>query len=138
MRVSVLQGNLHKALNIVNRAIAARPTLPVLSNVMISTEDARLKLSATNLDLGINVWVGAKIEEEGSTTVPAKLFYDLVGNLSPERIDLDLDTRTQTLNLQCGGTKANIKGIDATEFPLIPEADANTGICCSCANILNG
>lgn len=128
MRVSVLQGNLHKALNIVNRAIAARPTLPVLNNVMLSTEDARLKLSATNLDLGINVWVGAKIEEEGSTTVPARLFYDLVSNLSPERVDLDLDNRTQTLHLQCGGTRANIKGIDASEFPLIPEADTNTGI----------
>lgn len=128
MRVTVTQANLQRALNTVNRAIAARPALPVLSNVMLSTEDARLKLSATNLDLGINVWIGAKIEHEGSITLPAKLFYDLVNNLSPERVDLELNERTLTVQLQCGGTRANIKGIDASEFPLIPEADANTGI----------
>ncbi len=128
MRVSVLQANLHKGLSIVNRAVASRPTLPVLANVLLSTEDARLKLSATNLELGINVWIGAKVEEEGSITIPARLFLDLVSNLSPERIDMEVNTRTQTLNLRCGGTTTNIKGIDANEFPLVPEADANTGI----------
>ena len=48
--------------------------------------------------------------------------------MSPERVDLELDPRTQTLNLRCGGTTTNIKGIDASEFPLVPEADANAGI----------
>ncbi len=128
MRVSVLQENLHKALSTVYRAVSSRPTLPILGNVMLATEDARLKLSATNLELGINAWIGAKVEEEGSITVPARLLLDLVSNLSPERIDMELNTRTLTLNLQCGGTTTNIKGIDATDFPLVPEADANVGI----------
>lgn len=128
MRVSVLQENLQRALSIVNRAIPNRPTLPILSNVMLTTEDARLKLSATNLELGIHVWIGAKVEHEGAITIPAKLFYDLVSNLSPERVDMELDANTRTLNLRCGGTVTNIKGIDAGEFPLVPEADANTGI----------
>lgn len=128
MRVSVLQENLQKALSIVSRAVPSRPTLPVLSNILLTTEDARLKLSATNLELGINVWIGAKIEQEGSITVPARLLYDLVSNLSPERIDMELNTRTLTLTLRCGGTTTNIKGIDASEFPLVPEADANLGI----------
>ncbi|NDJ85189.1 MAG: DNA polymerase III subunit beta [Chloroflexi bacterium] len=128
MRVSVLQENLHKGLSIVNRAVAARPTLPVLANVMLSTEDGRLKLSATNLELGINTWVGAKVEQEGSITIPARLFNDLVSNLSPERVDMEVDERSQTLNLRCGGTVTNIKGIDANEFPLVPEADANMGV----------
>ncbi len=128
MRVSVLQENLHKGLSIVNRAVASRPNLPVLANVLLTTEDSRLKLSATNLELGINVWIGAKIETDGAVTIPSRLFYDLTGNLSPERVDLELDPRTQTLNLRCGGTTTNIKGIDASEFPLVPEADANAGI----------
>lgn len=128
MRVSVLQENLQRALNIVNRAVPSRPTLPVLSNVMISTEDARIKLSATNLDLGIHAWIGGSVDEDGATTVPAKLFYDLVSTLSQERIDLNLDTRTQTIHLYCGGNTNQIKGIDAAEFPIIPEADASTGI----------
>jgi DNA polymerase-3 subunit beta len=122
MRVSVLQENLQKALSIVNRAVGSRPTLPVLANVLLSTEDSRLKLSATNLELGISVWIGAKVEDDGAITVPARLFYDLASNLSPERVDMELDKRTQTLHLRCGGTTTNIKGIDASEFPLVPEA----------------
>ena len=128
MRVSVVQENLVRGLSIVNRAIASRPTLPVLSNVLLSTEDGRLKLSATDLDLSISVWVGAMVEDDGSVTVPARTFYDLTSNLSPERIDMELDNRTQTINLQCGGTKTNMKGIPADEFPVVPEADPNASI----------
>ncbi len=125
MRVSVLQENLQKGLSIVNRAISSRPTLPILANVLLSTEDSRLKLSATNLELGISVWIGAKVEQDGAVTVPARTLYELVSNLSPERVDMELEVRTQTINLRCGGTTTNIKGIDASEFPLIPEASAD-------------
>lgn len=128
MRVSVLQENLQKGLSVVIRAIQSRPTLPILSNVLISTEDARLKLAATNLELAISLWVGAKVDEDGATTVPARLFYDLVSNLSPERVDMELNLRNQTLNLRCGGTTTNIKGLDASEYPLIPPIDDNSGI----------
>lgn len=122
MRVSVLQENLQKGLSIVGRAISSRPTLPILANVLLSTEDARLKLSATNLELGISVWIGAKVEQDGAVTLPARTLYELVSNLSPERVDMELEVRTQTIHLRCGGTTTNIKGIDASEFPLIPEA----------------
>ncbi len=128
MRVSVLQENLVKGLSIVNRAIASRPSMPVLGNVLIATEEARLKLSATNLELGITTWIGAKVEEEGAVTIPAKTLLELVANLPPERVDLELDTRSHTLNLSCGGKTANIRGIDASEFPAVPEASADTGM----------
>ena len=123
MRVSCLQENLAKGLSIVGRAVASRSTLPVLSNVMLATDNGRLKLSATNLELGINCWVGAKVEEEGATTVPARLLTDFVNSLPPERIDLELAVRTQTLNARCARFEANIKGIDAQEFPIIPTAE---------------
>src|SRR4051812_202513 len=128
MRVSVLQENLARGLSIVNRAISSRPSMPVLANVLIATEDARLKLSATNLELGITARIGAKVEEDGAITVPAKTFHELVMNLPPERIDLELDARTMTLNIICGGKTAQIKGIDAAEFPAVPEGDADTGM----------
>jgi DNA polymerase-3 subunit beta len=128
MRVSVLQENLYKGLSIVNRAVPSRPTLPVLSNVLMTTEGQRLKLSATNLELGITCWIGAKVEEEGATTAPSRTLLDLVSNLSPERVDLNLNTRTNTMNLKCGSTTANIKCVDASEFPLVPEADATRGV----------
>jgi len=123
VKVSCLQENLSKGLSIVGRAVASRSTLPVLSNVMLTTDNGRLKLSATNLELGINCWVGAKVEEEGATTVPARLLTDFVNSLPPEPIDLELAVRTQTLNARCARFEANIKGIDAQEFPIIPTAN---------------
>ena len=123
MKVSCLQENLAKGLGIVGRAVASRSTLPVLSNVMLATDNGRLKLAATNLELGINCWVGAKVEEEGATTVPARLLTDFVNSLPPEQIDMELAVRTQTLNARCARFEANIKGIDAQEFPIIPTAD---------------
>ena len=123
MKVSVLQENLAKGLSIVNKAIESRPTMPVLGNVLVQTEDSRLKLAAINMSLGLGItcWIGASIERSGSITLPAKTFADLVSNLSPERVDLDLDSATQTVHLKCGGTKSNIKGIDADEFPPVQE-----------------
>jgi DNA polymerase-3 subunit beta len=100
--------------------VATRSTLPVLSNVMLATDAGRLKLAATNLEMGISCWVGAKVEEEGSITVPARVLIDLVNTLPPERVDMELVVRTSTLHLQCARFEANIKGIDAQEFPLIP------------------
>lgn len=122
MKVSCLQENLAKGLGIVGRAVASRSTLPVLSNVKLATDDGRLKLSATDLEISINCWLGAKVEEEGAITVPARLLVDFVNSLPPERIDLKLDTATQTLNLRCARFESNIKGIDAQEFPPIPTA----------------
>lgn len=125
MKVSCLQENLAKGLSIVGRAVATRSTLPVLANILLATDDARLKLSATNLEISINCWIGAKITQEGATTVPARLLADFVNSLPAERLDMELIMRTQTLNLKCGRYEANIKGIDAQEFPiiLVPEED---------------
>lgn len=121
MKVSCLQENLAKGLSIVSRAVASRSTtLPVLSNILLSTDNGRLKLSATDLEIGINTWIGAKVEQDGAITVPARTFADLVNTLPPDRIDMELSVRTQTLHLQCGRSEANIKGIDAQEFPIIP------------------
>jgi DNA polymerase-3 subunit beta len=129
MRVSVLQENLAKGLSFVGRAVENRPTLPVLGNILLATEDARLRLSATNLEMSITTWIGAKVDVEGAITLPAKTLADLVNNLSPERVDLSLDTTTLTMNLKCGATVSNIKGIDAGEFPLIPQGgDADVAV----------
>ena len=119
MRFSCLQENLAKGVATVGRAVATRSTLPVLSNILLATDEGRLKLTATNLEVGINCWIGAKVEEDGATTVPARLLADFVNSLPPERIDVQLITRTQTLSLKCANYEANIKGIDAQEFPLI-------------------
>jgi len=120
MKVTVLQESLAHGLSIVSRAVSPRSTLPVLSNVLVASDEGRLRLSATNLELGITCWIGAKIEEEGSTTVPARTFVDLVGTLPQEQVSLNLATATQTLNVRCGASNTDIKCIDAQEFPPLP------------------
>ena len=119
MIVSVLQENLAKSLSIVGKAVESSPQLRVLANVWLETEDSRLKLSATNLELSITCWIGAKVEQAGSVTLPAKTFSELVNNLSNERVDLRLDTTTHTMHVKCGTQNSNIRGIDADEFPPI-------------------
>jgi DNA polymerase-3 subunit beta len=123
MKVTVLQDNLVRGLGIVSRAVSPRSTLPVLSNVLIASDEGRLRISATNLELGITCWIGAKIEEEGSTTVPARTFSDLVGTLPPEQVSLNLNTSTQSLNVRCGASITDIKCIDAQEFPPLSVPD---------------
>ena len=128
MRVSCLQENLAKGLSIVSRAVAARSTLPVLGNILITTDNGRLKLSATNLEIGITCWIGAKVEEDGATTVPARTFVDLINALPQDRVDMELAVKTQTLSVTCGRFANNIKGVDAQEFPIIPQPDEDNAI----------
>lgn len=123
MKVSVLQENLAHGLSIVSRAVSTRSTLPVLSNVLVATDEGRLRLSATNLELGITCWIGAKIQEEGSTTVPARTFTELVGTLTEKQVEMALNVRTQTLNVRCGASNTDLKCIDAQEFPPMPVPD---------------
>lgn len=128
MKVSVPQENLAQGLNIVSRAVSSRSTYPILANVLISAEDGRLKLSATDREMGITCWINAKISDEGATTVPARTFIDLVSTFPGETIELDLAVRTQTLHIKAGRAKAEIKGIDAQEFPPMAEPDKAAGI----------
>jgi len=123
MKVTVLQENLARGLGIVSKAVSPRSTLPVLANVLIASDEGRLRLSATNLEMGITCWVSARIEEEGSTTVPARTFSDLVSTLPGDQVLLKLDTSTQTLNVRGGTSTNDIKCIDAQEFPPLPVPD---------------
>jgi len=120
MKVTVLQENLARGLSIVLRAVSPRSTLPVLSNILIASDEGRLRLSATNLELGITCWVAARIDEEGSTTVPARTFSDLVNTLPGDQVHLLLDVKAQSLHVKGGTSNNDIKCIDAQEFPPLP------------------
>ena len=123
MKLSCLQENLNKGLNIVGRAVATRSTLPITSNVLLATDEGRLKLIATNLEMAVSCWIGAKIEEEGSITVPARLLTEFVSSLPNDTIDFTLDPKTKSLSLKCARFEARISGVDAKEFPPIPSVD---------------
>ena len=83
MRVRCLQENLAKGLSIVGRAVSSRSTLPVLGNILLEARDNQLRLAATNLEIGINCWIGAEVSDEGSITIPAKLLADFVNTMPP-------------------------------------------------------
>jgi len=123
MRVTVLQENLARGLGVVGKAVSPRSTLPVLANILIATDEGRLRLSATNLEMGITCWIPARIDEEGSTTVPARTFSDLVTTLPSDQVLLKLDPQTQTLNVRGGSSTNDIKCIDSQEFPPLPVPD---------------
>jgi DNA polymerase-3 subunit beta len=123
MKVTVLQENLARGLGTVAKAVSPRSTLPVLANILIASDEGRLRLSATNLEMGITCWIAARIDEEGSTTVPARTFSDLVGTLPGDQVLLKLDPSTQTLNVRGGTSTNDIKCIDAQEFPPMPVPD---------------
>ena len=119
MKLSCLQENLSKGLSIVGRAIATRTTLPITNNVLLATEQSRLKLATTNLEIAISCWLGAMVEQEGTITLPAKLLTEFVNSLPNDRIDLNLSHHT--LELKCARFEARISGIDAADFPPIPK-----------------
>jgi DNA polymerase-3 subunit beta len=117
-----MQENLARGLSVVSRAVSSRSTLPVLANVLLKTEDAGLKLTATNLEIGITYWVPGKIDEDGATTVPARLLTDLVNSLpAGDKVELEVGAG-DTLHLKAGRFQTHIKGIDAEEFPAIQTA----------------
>jgi len=89
---------------------------------MLSSDQGRLKLVSTNLEMAVSCWVGAKIDEEGSVTIPAKLLTEFVATLPNDKIDMSLPASgTKTLELKCARFEARISGVDAKEFPPIPK-----------------
>jgi DNA polymerase-3 subunit beta len=118
MKLQVTQANLAKALGSVARIANARNTLPILANVLIKTENNRLSIAATNLDIAITHYVGSKIEKEGAITVPARLMQDFISNL-PEGI-INFELNENKLHITTDQYQSTINGINAEDFPVMP------------------
>lgn len=123
MIVSCLQETFNKGLGVVGRAVANRTTLPITQNVLITTDQGRLRLTATNLEVAISTWIGSSVEEDGEITVPARLLTEFVGSLRNERVDVKTTTQPHAMELNCARNQARIIGTDASEFPPIPTVD---------------
>ncbi|RTK95194.1 DNA polymerase III subunit beta [Candidatus Saccharibacteria bacterium] len=118
MKLQVTQENLAKALNNVARVANTRGTLPILANVMLKTVGTRLTIAATNLDIAITHYIGSKVGEEGSITVPARLMQDFVTSLPSGVIELKLDD--YKLHITTDQYNSTINGVSAEEFPVMP------------------
>lgn len=117
MKLSLLQENFNLALGHVSRFVSVKAQLPILNNILLSTDSGRLKLSATNLDLGINYWIGAKIEEEGSITIPSHEITEFVSYLNPGKIDIKLNNNL--LNIKSTKSESDFATSPSTDFPTL-------------------
>ncbi len=121
MKISVTQANLAKALSYIIKATAIKPNIPVLANVLISTEGGKVKLASTNLDISISTWIGGDIGEEGELTVNAKLLTEFVSQLKSAKIEL-IQTG-QSLEVKSVDNSAQLYIITADDFPTLPDTE---------------
>lgn len=124
MKLSVTQANLNKALTTVSRVVSTRNNLPILSNVLLNTTSSRLKISATNLELGITYFIGCKVEEEGAVTVPARLITSLVSNLANDKIQLI--SEKDNLHIKSINASSLVNGNSPDDFPEVPTVSSKS------------
>lgn len=122
MKLTVTQENLNKALSVVGRVASNKTSLPILNNILLKTENNRLLLAATNLEVAITEYIGAKVVTEGSITVPARLFGEFISNLPKGNVDLKVEG--SKLQVKAGKYSSTIHGIAADEFPALPVIDS--------------
>lgn len=138
MNATIAQQTLAKALGIVTKAVNHRSTLPVLGNVALYADGDGVRVAATDLNVGITLWIPGQVDDTGAITLPARLFAEFVNSLPDAAVTLNLLTKTMTAALSCGRTQANIKGIDAAEYPLLAEkVDDVTAVTLSAATLRN-
>jgi DNA polymerase-3 subunit beta len=126
LKITCKQQDLARGLSTVSHAVSTRSTLPILANILVATEGERIRLSATNLEIGITCWVPATVHSEGTTTVPARLFTDFVNTLTAETVELALQPGGgQGLRVSGGRAVSTIRGMDPAEFPAIPSAEGS-------------
>lgn len=118
MRVTVNQKNLKRALGMVEKIVSRNPSLPILNNVLVKTDNGRLRISSTNLEVGINCMIGAKIDEVGEIAIPARVSSDFINNVSDEKVTLH--TKNNILFINSEKYKTQILGFDPKDFPIIP------------------
>ncbi|MBI2405929.1 DNA polymerase III subunit beta [Candidatus Microgenomates bacterium] len=117
MKFSILQEEFEKGINTVYRFINPRPQLPILSHILMTLEKGRMRLCTTNLEGGINYWLGVKIEKEGSITIPARTLLEVVGSLPTGKIDIE--ENNGVLTIACAGSLITIPTTPANEFPSV-------------------
>lgn len=105
---------------VTEKIISHNLTLPILQNIVLKTEQGRVKILSTNLEIGVNCWLGAKIEEEGEIAIPAKIFTNFINNITSEQITIT--TKDNIILIDAENFKTKIIGFAAKDFPIIPKS----------------
>jgi DNA polymerase-3 subunit beta len=121
MKVSCNQESLAKQLAIVGRLVSSKPGLPILANVLLETEDSKLKMTATDLETGVHTWIGADVKEEGQITIPARTFSEFINSLPADKVDIGLEK--QNVNVNTTNNSAQFNTLPSDDFPDVPRAE---------------
>src|SRR4030066_457275 len=124
MKIQSLVENFKKGILVAEKIIGKNLTLPILTNILLEAEKGRLRVSATNLEIGVVCLLRAKIEKEGKIAIPGRVIGSYLGNL-PDGEKLNIEVKNQMLNLVSAGGHAAIKGIDSKDFPIIPKPSSD-------------
>lgn len=125
MHILCEQPSLLKGVQTVQRAISTRTTMPILGNILIETAKDKIKLAATDLELGIQTEVPATIRTGGAITLSAKILGDIVSNLSETSVEIKLGENGTQTAIHCEDAEFEIPGVPATDFPLISDPDVS-------------
>lgn len=126
MRIEISKKDFFEGIQTVNRAVSSKTTLPILSGILLKTEEDKVKLVATDLEIGIEFYVKANIIKDGAIVLPAKYFTSIVRELSDTQIILTADLSNNTAQIKCGQAQFNIHGSSSDEFPLLPKINSKT------------
>jgi DNA polymerase-3 subunit beta len=118
MKVSCNQESLAKQLAIVGRLVSSKPGLPILANVLLETEDSKLKMTATDLEIGVHTWIGADVKEDGKITIPARTFSEFINSLPADKVDIKLDKHT--VDVKTTNNEAQFNTLPSDDFPDVP------------------
>ena len=121
MKVSIAQEKLAKALNLIKDVASSRNELAILNNILLRTDGGRLLIAGTNLEIASTQYVGAKIDQPGSITIPARLVSEFITNLPSGTVELE--TKDSHLNITSGKFSSVINGVIADEYPELPTVD---------------
>src|SRR5437773_7784450 len=125
MWVSCPQTALLKAVQLVGRAISTRTTMPILGYILLENQKDGVKLTATDLELAMQVEVSAEVKQGGQLTLPARILSEIVGNLPPATVEIKAQEGSPQAEISCEASNFEILGLPAGHFPTLPRADAD-------------
>lgn len=136
MNIIISRPKLQTALRFAERVISKNISLPILSTVLLKAKDGQFRLSATNLEMGLNYWLGAKIDQPGEIAVPARIFSEFIGQIGDERLNLSVEKNV--IHINSDRYKTRILGMEPKEFPLIPKSKNTSQFKISAADLRDG
>ena len=123
MKFKINQKDLYQGIQIVQKAVASKQTMPILTGIYIeASKDRGIHLIGTDLELGIEHTIEeAEVLNEGSIVIPANNFSNLVRELPKEKINFEADLDNYEIKIECLNSKFELKGYDPDEYPQLPE-----------------